>query len=122
MTEQVASLSRIIDIKELGFDRGAHLLIKRALADIAVGERLGIRGRDPALAVHLRGWCRAQGHDVIWPDFVPDASKISDSETSPFIAWVVQGSAAAGRWRGAEQAGLPNPLTSGAVSDHPPAT
>jgi len=122
MTEKVASSSRIIDIKELGFDRGAHMLIKRALADIAVGERLGISGRDPALAVHLRGWCRVQGHEVIWPDFVPEASKTPDSETSPFIAWVVRGSAATGRWRGAEQAGLPDPLISGSVSDHPPAT
>ncbi len=118
MTEKVASPSQIIDIKELGFDRGAHLLIKRALADVAVGERLGIRGRDPSLAVHLRGWCRAQGHDVIWPE----AAKTSDSEAYPFIAWIVRGSAATGRWRGAEQAGLPDPLISGAVSDHPPAT
>ena len=118
MTEKVASPSRIIDIKELGFDRGAHLLIKRALADVAVGERLGVRGRDPALAVHLRVWCRAQGHDVIWPE----DSKTSDSETSPFIAWIVRGSADTGRWRGAEQAGLPDPLISGAVSDHPRAT
>lgn len=117
MTEKVASQSRIIDIKELGFDRGAHLLIKRALADVAVGEHLGIRGRSPALAVHLRGWCRAQGHDLIWPE----ASKTSDSENSPFVAWIVRGSAAAGRWRDAERAGLPDALISEAVSDHPPA-
>lgn len=118
MTEKVASSSRIIDIKELGLDRGAHLLIKRALTDIAVGERLGIRGRDPALAVHLRGWCRAQGHDVIWPDF---ATATCDPEISPFIAWIVRGNADAGRWRESERAGLPDPLISGAVNNHPSA-
>lgn len=122
MTGKVTSPSGIIDIKELGFDRGAHLLIKRALADIAVGERLGLRGRDPALAIHLRGWCRAQGHDVIWPDFAQQPPDTSDSESSPFIAWIVRGSAATGRWRDAEPSGLPDPLSPGAVSDHPPAT
>jgi hypothetical protein len=122
MTEQVASPFRIIDIEELGFDRGAHLLIKRSLGSLAVGERLGIRGRDPALATHLRGWCRAQGHDLIWPDLVPENPKTSAAESSPFIAWIVRGSAATSRWRGAEQAGLPDPFISGAVSDHPPAT
>lgn len=122
MTEKVGSLSRIIDIKELGFDRGAHLLIKRALADVAVGERLGVRGQHPELAVHLRGWCRTQGHEVIRPDGVADAFTLSDSEASPFIAWIVRGNATVGRWRDAVRAGLPDALISGAVSDHPPAT
>lgn len=121
MTEKAASPFRIIDIKELGFDRGAHLLVKRALADLAPGERLGIRGRDPALAVHLRGWCRAQGHDLIWPDAEPKAAKTSASEPSPLIAWIVRGSAVAERWRGAAPAGWPDPLVSGAVLDQPPA-
>jgi hypothetical protein len=122
MTDRVASPSRIIDIEELGFDRGAHLLIKRALAACAVGERLGIRGRDPALAVHLRAWCRAQGHELIWPEPLPAMAKTTDSESSPLVAWVVRGNAAAGRWLGAEQAGLPDSLAQGAVIDHPPAT
>src|SRR5690349_24266796 len=122
MTEKVGSLSRIIDIEELGFDRGAHLLIKRALAGVAVGERLGIRGRHPALAVHLRAWCRAQGHEMVWPESLAGAAGATDSAPSPLVAWVVRGGAAAARWRGAEQAGLPDPLIQGSVIDHPPAT
>jgi hypothetical protein len=120
MTEMVSSPSRTIDIEELGFDRGAHLLIKRALSGAAVGERLGIKGRDPALAVHLRAWCRAQGHEIIWPETVSAAA--NNRESSPLIAWVVRGSASGGRWRGAEQAGRPDSLVEGAVTNHPPAT
>ena len=120
MTDMVSSPSRTIDIEELGFDRGAHLLIKRALSGSAVGERLGIRGRDAALAVHLRAWCRAQGHEIIWPEMPP--AEATTTESSPLIAWVVRGSAPEGRWRGAEQAGLPDSLVQGAVNDHPPAT
>ena len=120
MTEMVSSPSRTIDIEELGFDRGAHLLIKRALSGGAVGERLGIRGRDPALAVHLRAWCRAQGHEIIWPEMPP--AEATTTESSPLIAWLVRGSAPEGRSRGAEQAGLADSLVQGAVNDHPPAT
>jgi hypothetical protein len=120
MTDMVSSPPRTIDIEELGFDRGAHLLIKRALSGCAVDERLGIRGRDPALAVHLRAWCRAQGHEIIWPEMLPAAAKTTES--SPLIAWVVRGSASGGRWSGAEQAGRPDSLVEGAVIDHPPST
>jgi hypothetical protein len=122
MTDRVSSPLPIIDIEDLGFDRGAHLLIKRALAACVVGERLGIRGRDPALAVHLRAWCRAQGHEIIWVESLPAADKTIDSKSSPLVAWIVRGNAQAGRWRGSEQAGLPNSFVAGAVSDHPPST
>lgn len=114
MMEKGESQSRIIDIEDLGFDRGAHLLIKRALEGVEVGERLGVRGRDPELGIHLRSWCRAQGHDVIRPEAGPEPSALA--------AWVVRGGAATGRWRGAERAGLPDPTRSGAVLDQPPQT
>ncbi len=51
-----------IDLEDLGLDRGAHLLIDRALSDLPVGGELEVRGRDPALAIHLRAWCRSRGH------------------------------------------------------------
>ena len=51
-----------IDLEDLGLDRGAHLLIDRALAALPVGGELAVHGRDPALTVHLRAWCRAHGH------------------------------------------------------------
>ncbi len=122
MTKRGTLPSRTIDIKDLGFTRGAHLLIKRALMSVAVGERLGVRGSDPELAVHLRSWCRAQGHDLIWPGPAPQNSGTQDPAASPFIACVVRGSAATGRWSGAERTGSPDPLTRGAVIDRPPAT
>ncbi len=68
MTETESSPSRVINIKSLGMDRGAHLLIKRALSELPVGAKLGVRGDASDLTVHLRGWCRSQGHGFIRPD------------------------------------------------------
>src|SRR5215471_4279218 len=51
-----------IDLEDLGLDRGAHLLIDRALSVLPVGGSLVVTGRDPALQVHLRAWSRAHGH------------------------------------------------------------
>ena len=70
----------------MGLDQGGHLLLKRALGGVAVGERVEVRGRAPELAVHLRAWCRAQGHGYDWP-------------------YVVRGPATGARERGAETAG-----------------
>lgn len=53
---------RSLDLGGLGFDRGAHLLVKRALAPAVPGEKVAISGSAPELAVHLRAWCRAHGH------------------------------------------------------------
>jgi hypothetical protein len=121
MTQTEKSPTRIIDIKDLAFDQGAHLLINRALADTAVGERLGIRGRAPELAIHLRGWCRAQGHDIVWPEPVAEPEVAAVVSGSPFICWMVRGSAGTGRWRGAQRAGLADPNREGAVVALPPA-
>ncbi|MDQ3641727.1 MAG: sulfurtransferase TusA family protein, partial [Actinomycetota bacterium] len=57
----------VADLQGLGLDQGGHLLLKRAVAGVAVGERVEVRGRAPELAVHLRAWCRAQGHGYDWP-------------------------------------------------------
>jgi hypothetical protein len=56
------SPSPAIDIEGTSLDHGGHILIKRALQDVATGARLGVIGRAPDLAVHLIGWGRAQGH------------------------------------------------------------
>jgi hypothetical protein len=127
MTEKEISPFPTIDIKDLSLDQGAHLLIKRALAAIPVGDRLGVRGRAAELAVHLRGWCRAQGHEVVWPAQTDAESKESSDESllsgeSPLVAWIVRGSAASGRWRGAEIAGASDPRLEGSVFDRPPTT
>src|SRR5215208_6034103 len=122
MTKTGISPSRVIDIEGLGLDRGAHLLIKRALADLPVGGKLGVRGRAPDLAVHLRGWCRSQGYEIAWPEAgVPVCDGGGASEESPLVAWVIRRSAFTGRQHGAETAGGIDPGQAGAVVEHPPA-
>src|ERR1700753_3171874 len=113
MIETDALRSPSIDTRDLSFDRGAHLLINKALSEIPVGERLCIRGYAPELSVHLRAWCRSQGHEVIWPgrDFTDD----EHSTASPLVAWLIRGSAATGRWRGAQRAGAADPRVEGAI-------
>jgi len=81
-----------VDLQDLGFDEGGHLLVKRALAELPPGEALEVSGGSPALSVHLRGWCRALGHE-----FEP----LSDGGGG----MVRRGSSEIGRWRGADRAG-----------------
>jgi hypothetical protein len=121
MTQTEESPIRIIDIKDLAFDQGAHLLINQALADMPIGARLGIKGRAPEFAVHLRGWCRAQGHEIVWSEAAAE-TRSKDLNDSPLIGWVVRGGAGTGRWQGAQRAGLANPNLTGAVVDLPSAT
>jgi hypothetical protein len=75
-----------IDLDGVGIDRGGHLLLRRALAAVPVGARLEVRGSAPELAVHVRAWCRTEGHGFEWP-------------------FIVRGGAAGARRRGAETAG-----------------
>lgn len=87
-----------VDLGPLGLDAGGHLLIDQALAPLAPGERLVVRGDDPHLQVHLAAWARQHGHRV-------EAGA------------VVRGDAAERRLEGATRAG-----TSGAVVERAPAT
>ena len=84
-----------IDLEGLGLDAGGHLLIQQALRALPVGGRLEVRGRHPALGVHLGAWCRARGHGV----------EVDGGEGHV----VVKGPADEARWRGAERAGGPRP-------------
>jgi TusA-related sulfurtransferase len=81
-----------IDLKGIGFDRGAHVLVKRALNLLKPGERLSVSGSDPALKMHLRAWCREQGHQLL--EGTPDGR-----------ATIVRGDSDRQRWRRAERAG-----------------
>src|SRR5262249_44591922 len=101
-----------IDLGALGLDRGAHLLIKRALRQIPVGAPLLVSGSHEELAVHLRAWCRAQGHEIVLSP---------EGEGRGPIARIVRGSAESGRWKGAEAAGAPDRTLPGGVVDKPPA-
>ena len=102
-------MSTTIDISDLGLDRGAHLLIKRALRAVLVGEKIGVRGTNAELAVHLPAWCRAQGHELT----------AANGDTT---WWIVRGTVEEGRWRNSERAGEANPNSAGAVVDAPKAT
>jgi hypothetical protein len=55
-----------LDLEELALDRGGHLLLRRALRRLPPGEALEVHGRDPALPIHLRAFCRAEGVEVEW--------------------------------------------------------
>ncbi len=98
----------VLDLDDLGLDRGGHLLLKRALAGLAPGQRLAVRGRAPELSVHLGPWCRSQGHEVEWP---------VDKGCSGLRAWIVRGTAEDDRWRGAQRSGSSDPGVPGAVAD-----
>ncbi|MEU4337056.1 hypothetical protein AB0F59_20855 [Micromonospora lupini] len=97
-----------IDLGGLGFDRGAHLLVQRALAGLPPGGRVAVPGTDAALGVHLPAWCRSRGHRVEWPD---------PADRSRLVAIVVRGTADDDRWFGAERAGPPLPA---ALHSRPP--
>lgn len=104
------SIEARLELGELGLDRGAHLLIKRALRQLPVGGRLVVGGCAPELGLHLRTWCRAQGHPLHAP-----------AEGDPAVAIVERGGAEEGRWRGAERAGHADRTHEGAVAEHAPA-
>lgn len=93
------------DLETLGFDAGAHLLVKHALAAVAVGEAVRVTGRAPGWQAQLDGWCRAQGHGVAWED------------AGRHVALVTRGAAHVGRWRGAAHTGRSDPQADGAVAD-----
>jgi hypothetical protein len=96
----------LLDLEHLALDRGGLLLVKRALRRVAHGESVSVTGTAPDLWIHLRAWCRAEGHTF--------------SHDGGGSAVITPGPAEANRWSGAERAGRANPLAPGALVDHPP--
>lgn len=97
-----------IDIEGLGLDQGAHLLIRRALAELPGGQVLQVVGRAPELALHLAAWCRQQGHALQFYE-----------STAPLVrARITSGGHHAGRWRGALATGASDVSQDGAVAEH----
>jgi TusA-related sulfurtransferase len=92
-----------LHLGRLGFERGAHLLVQRALRDLRPGQELDVAGDDPALPVHLRAWSRAHGHEVRTPEPGEHLGP------APVRARIVRGRADLDRWSGAERAGRPGP-------------
>lgn len=91
----------VLDLGDLGLDRGGEILVRRALRDRPVGATLRVEGRDPALPVHLRAMCRAEGH----PFAVEGGALV-----------VTRGAAIDARAAGAVRAGGPSPA---AIVDRP---
>jgi hypothetical protein len=97
-----------VDLAGLGLDAGAHVLVKAALAPLAAGDQVRVRGTHPDLVGQLEAWCRQQGHRI-----GPDGGEAG--------VVVERGSAAGARWIGAERAGGVDPADDGAVREQPPA-
>src|SRR2546430_886406 len=94
-----------VDLGDLSFERGGALLLKRALRSVAPGETVSVSGAAPDLYLHLRTWCRSEGHEF--------------QVNGEGHATVTRGSAADLRWSGAERAGRADPLAPEGVSKHP---
>jgi hypothetical protein len=93
-------MSGLLDLGDLDFERGAHVLVRRALRSLEVGETLRVVGSAPELGGQLRVWARQLGHGVSAVD----------------SGWDVRvGAADSDRWVGAERAGEP-----GRPQDHAP--
>jgi hypothetical protein len=95
-----------VDLEDLGFDEGGALLIKRALRLAAPGGEILVSGSAPDLELHLRTWCRAEGHGFQWP---------GGSQ-----ALITVAATATARWSGAERAGSADPYAPRAVAEHAP--
>jgi hypothetical protein len=93
-----------VDLQSLGFDRGAHLLVRRALSSVLHGGTVAVRGTAPALAIELSAWARSQGHEVI-----------AAAEGSAEVAVVRRGDVDDARRRSARRAGGASPADGGVV-------
>lgn len=85
-----------VDLAALGLDRGGHLLVERALARLPAGDLVAIHGSHADLAVHLRAWARARGHEFLAAG--PDGREHC-------AGLLRRGTADINRWRGAQRAG-----------------
>ena len=93
-----------LDLGDLSFTEGGHLLVKRAMGKINAGKEIVICGQDPDLEVHLEAWARIEGHRI----------KIS-TESNRFKLY--RGAAEFKRWQGAKQTGDPDPFKPESIAE-----
>jgi hypothetical protein len=105
MTTTAPLSSPLIDIESLGFDAGAHLLVRHALDALLPGQALRVVGAAPGWEVMLEHWCRSQGHLVNW----------QPGEGGRRCA-VIERGGKYHRWRDAQQTGHSDPAADGAVA------
>lgn len=96
----------IIDIDTLGFDAGAHLLVKHGLLAVPSGGELEVIGAGMGWDSQLAAWCRSQGHRCALAE-----------RDGRVVARVTRGDAHAGRWRGALHTGHADAARDGAVAE-----
>lgn len=106
--EPTTGSGQVVELEDLGFDRGGHLLVAHALRRLPTGHEIEVRGSDPSLRADLGAWCRVQGHSVAWD---------TPEEDDPLVARVTRGDRDLRRLAGAERAGDPSP--SGVVERAP---
>jgi len=93
-----------VDLGELRFEQGGALLVKRALRLAPAAGVVTVSSQYPDLAVHLRAWCRAEGHE-----FRSASGRLE----------ILRGAALEQRWSGAERAGRADPHENAAVVESP---
>jgi hypothetical protein len=98
VTAKVDAGTIVVDLQDLRFDEGAHLLVKRALAR---DPGIVVRGTSPELATDLPAWCRTQGHAC---EMLCERSP-TDTEGSVAAAAFAVTRSPHDRWLGAERAG-----------------
>ena len=96
-----------VDLGELRFDEGAHLLVKRAISGAGSEEGVLVRGADRDLELQLQVWARSVGHQTRQNG---DGAGV----------YLLPGMAHSARWQGAEQAGGADRRIPGAVAERPP--
>ncbi|MEZ6038081.1 MAG: ferritin-like domain-containing protein [Planctomycetota bacterium] len=97
--------SAVLDLDDVGLDRGAALLLRHALAALPVGATLAVHGSASALDVHLRAFARAEGHGFAPVDAATRLRAPRAPSGAPQVATLRRGEASAARWVGAERAG-----------------
>jgi hypothetical protein len=137
-----------VELGELGFDEGGALLIKRALRLAGPGGQISVSGSAPELALHLRSWCRIEGHRLQWtgasgaprlntggaPGLIAANAPGLNTGGAPGLitadapglitadapALITAASNVAARWSGAERAGSPDASAPNAIAEHAP--
>jgi hypothetical protein len=99
-----------VDLGDLGFDEGGHLVVKHALRQLAAGDELIVAGNAPGLFTHLRTWCRSEGHT-----FRPVGEFAGGAAREAIVG---RSAAETQRWSGAQVAGRARSSEPQAVADH----
>jgi hypothetical protein len=105
MTKQEALPTEHIDIEGIGFDSGAHVLVRHALAGLEPGATLALTGNAPGWEVQLTEWCGSAGIRLIWKENVSGRYALIERTATP------------GRWHNARATGRSDQYAPAAIAD-----